>query len=267
MFYRTSLNPNPDDKDYISDDINNNTIVQTPESYLNINNYNSEDDKYSNPSSVFETDLKLQEAIINSEKVIISKGELEFTKDLQDRYKHEIIQALYRKDFKKAYDYSNEVIKNYNLNQESLKEYSIFLCEILDLKDYNKLGFQDKKTLISKMVSPEIILFMFLELSDNEQYSLLAYKRSHFIVGNPIYGANLTYKGHLTANLYSEMCLDKVFFIPPANVEGFKISFEFNGDNYRLYYIRHKKTNLIEIISIENITEKKSVTYEDYFSS
>lgn len=264
-YYRVSINPNP----VTRDDLNIKETIENKEPeesyHLHIDGY-KQDGSSVNISSVFDTDLKLQEALANSDKALVFKGELEFTESLQEEYKTAILGALYLNNYKKACDYANEIIKNYDLNSEEFKNYEIFLYEVLELKDYDSKSFQEKKSILEDMLSPELILFMFLKFEGVEQYDILTYKDSDMLFGNAVGRANLTYKSHLSAGIYTEMRLNDAYFVVPDNIDGYKITFDLEQISYRLFYIRYKETNKIEIIKIENLSEDNPVSYKTYFS-
>lgn len=265
-FYRISLNPNPVTKDDFTKNSNINTLEEDEREYsLYIDNYDNNSSKV-NIESVFDTDLKLQEALANSEKAIVFKGDLEFSKELQENYKTEILGALYLRNFKKACDYANEVIDNYDLNSDEFKSYEVFLYEVLELKDYELKSLEEKRIILEDIISPEIILFIFLSSDGMDQYNLLTYKDSDMVFGHAVGKANLIYEGNLTSNIYSEMRLNDVYFIVPDNIEGYKISFKLESVSYNLHYIRYKETNKLELVKVDNLSEEQPVSYKVYYS-
>ena len=261
MYYRNSINPNPNvitsDKEEVEENISEKE--NTYSLYINegTNSYNT--------GSVFDTDLKLQEALKEKDKNFNNNGILELTEDLQLSYKNEILNALYLKKYDKAIDYANEVIKNYDLSNSSFILFKAFLLEVKEMEDYGGWTFEKKQTFFKNLVSPELILFTFLNFTNQEQYTLIKNKNSSIIFGNPIYNITLKYNGNLTAGLYTEMFIDDAYFVVPDNIEGFKIMFEIENEEYILYYIRYEETNEIEVIYIENLGQNEVVSYNEYF--
>lgn len=261
MYYRNSINPNPNVITSDKEEVEENTSEKenTYSLYINegTNSYNT--------GSVFDTDLKLQEALKEKDKNFNNNGVLELTEDLQLSYKNEILNALYLKKYNKAIDYANEVIKNYDLSNSSFILFKAFLLEVKEMEDYGGWTFEKKQTFFKDLVSPELILFTFLNFTNQEQYNLIKNKNSSIIFGNPIYNITLKYNGNLTAGLYTEMFIDDAYFVVPDNIEGFKIMFEIENEEYILYYIRYEETNEIEVIYIENLGQNEVVSYNEYF--
>lgn len=218
--------------------------------------------------SVFDKDLAVRKALEGSKEFSATKGEIPFTPELRASYKEAILEALYLNEFSKAIDYTREVIDNYNLKSDEydFRPFETFLYEVLSFEDYRTMGFTEKKGILMKLNSPELILFVYLTSSFDEQYKLVTNKKSHMIFDNALYGYNLKYIGSSTSGLYSDMRIDDAYFVVPDDIDGYKISFSINGIDYILYYIKYIENNNIEIIYVENQNDLESMNFKDYFS-
>lgn len=266
LYYRKAINPNPIKYETIE--------TKNVNEEFKINNVIYENDKKKiNSKSVFDTDLKINEIINNSPKKTLEKKEGNIPLDLEiiDSKKLDILRYLYQNDIDSAIQLSKNIEAQYsfedetNIKKQELREFEIFIYEVLQLKNYQKLSYKEKENIMYDTISPELILYLYLDLDIKERNNITKNKQSKVITNNNVIpDVNLIYEGNLTAGLYSEMDINNAYFTVPKDIEGFKIKFILNDMKYNLYYIRYKNTNKIEIIYVENLTNYNAPIIKNY---
>lgn len=267
LYYRKAINPNPIKIETIAD-------IKDIDREVKINNVIYEDNtKKINSKSVFDTDLKTSEIINNSPKKTLVKkeGKIPLDIDIINSKKLDILRYLYQGDINSAIQLSKNMETQYsfedetNIKKEYIREFEIFIYEVLQLKNYEKLSYKEKENILYDTISPELILYLYLDLDIKERNNITKNKQSKVITNNNVIpDVNLIYEGNLTAGLYSEMDINNAYFTVPKDIEGFKIKFILNDMKYNLYYIRYKNTNKIEIIYVENLTNYNAPIIKNY---
>ena len=261
--YRSSINPNPDlnekDPSEVVEEGFEDENITTFDEYVA-----SQDDI--STQSVFDTDLKLKEAAAGKE-VVSNVGKESLDEEKINEIKTSIMENLYFKRFEEANTIVDETILTYDLSQEDVKTFSVFLSEVKEMDGVDDWDFETKKNFITNVVSPELILYIYLNMSTLEQSEITSNQKSNVVFVNPVYGVSLVYKGALTAGLHNEARIDDVYFVTPLNIDGYKITFLADNLKYKLYYIKYRDTNKNEILYVECVSDTKTQTFEEYFGN
>lgn len=215
-----------------------------------------------NTVSVFETDLEKKKNN-NSSKTLKNTGNNLLNNDLISDFKYDILNLLYSGEIDKAIEKGNEIKKEYDFFDKNFSSFEVFIYETINFFDnFSNMNTTEKNNLISKLDSPELILFVYNSLSFKERMIVSKDKKSEiFNEKISFLGLNILKCG--TEGL--ETCGAKNVFFITSDYDGYYIKFSYLGTDYKLYYIKDENSNQTIIMGIDKLDEDIT-TIEDYLN-
>lgn len=211
--------------------------------------------------SVFEKDMETKTKY-NNEKVLKNKGKEALSDDIVSDFKYDIFMNLYSGKSSKAIDIGKDISKSYDFSDEKYRDFEIFIYELINYFDgFENMKVSKKNNVISKLDSPELILFVFNSLSFNEKLIVSRDVYSEIFSDEINSYLGLTVLSSGTEGI--ETCGAKNVFFVTSGYDGYYIKFSYLGCDYKLYYLKDEASNQTIIMGIDKLNDEIT-TIDEY---
>lgn len=211
--------------------------------------------------SVFEKDMETKTKY-NNEKVLKNKGKEALSADIVSDFKYDIFMNLYSGKSSKAIDIGKDISKSYDFLDEKYRDFEIFIYELINYFDgFENMKVSKKNNVISKLDSPELILFVFNSLSFNEKLIVSRDVYSEIFSDEINSYLGLTVLSSGTEGI--ETCGAKNVFFVTSGYDGYYIKFSYLGCDYKLYYLKDEASNQTIIMGIDKLNDEIT-TIDEY---